>query len=421
MCFGIDHEHAIAAVREKCVTDQMAGTSSSGVSTLPIRAQGLIPGDYPQPSQPFELNLQDSGASPMKVEVEHSKHEPGKKSLDRTKLPWYNVPNPVLPPNVRDTLDRKRFYLANAKDIKINILGRANCPALLDNSWHDIIVCNFVDMDKIHLQRDSLEADSEFVQSVGDMESRVRDGGSIGIPSKTIKNQANWIDELEAYETFVAGQFVTIQTDVHHRVIALDKALRKQRNNSCTLLTSPNFQAMCTQQLNPIGCGTDYTMNSSSNGMTVLGHVISVMSVPTAKKNTKQKTVLATGEEIENRYKRPWYMRGFLWSSSKSPSTPSTSSTLLTQPLPPPPSSKLNNRAALDTIKNNQSLFKIVTPINIAHFEELLQSHLNQPYVTSVCCGLQEGFWSHAEIPPNMLEFFDYLAHPQTEEAMAFL
>ncbi|KIJ52896.1 hypothetical protein M422DRAFT_242842 [Sphaerobolus stellatus SS14] len=237
------------------------------------------------------------------------------------------------------------------------------------------------------------------------MEFRVRDSSSAGKPSKTVKNQSDWIvtfqtmrmavifvypgwkEELKAYETFMAGQFAAIRTEEHHHVIALDKALRKQatKNNSCTLLTLPNFQAICTQQRNPIGRGVDYPRHSLSNRTTVLGHAVSDTSVPIAKKGIKRKTAPTTGEGIEDRYKRPQYTRGFLWSSSETPSTPSASSTVLAQPLPSPPLSELNNRVALDTIKNNPSLFKIVTPINISHFEELLASHPNQLYVASVC------------------------------------
>ncbi|KIJ24419.1 hypothetical protein M422DRAFT_274810 [Sphaerobolus stellatus SS14] len=156
-------------------------------------------------------------------------------------------------------------------------------PPFPDGLWHDVIVGNFVDLDKIHAQRDSLEGESEYIQTIGGMEFRVRDCGSIGKPSKTIKSHSDWIiafqsakaailfvypgrkEEFEAYETFMAGQFAAVRPEEHHRVIALDKAIRKQasRVNNYTLLTLPNFQALCTQQLNPIGRGSDYTAGSN--------------------------------------------------------------------------------------------------------------------------------------------------------------
>ncbi|KIJ36423.1 hypothetical protein M422DRAFT_179367 [Sphaerobolus stellatus SS14] len=123
---------------------------------------------------------------------------------------------------------------------------------------------------------------------------------------------------------------------------------------------------------------------------------------------------------IEERWKKPHYTRGFLWSDNELAGTPSASSTIFAQPLPSPPKSKLNNQIALKTIKENPSLFKIVTPINITRFEEL-QSHPNQPYVSSVCQGFREGFWPHAVIPSEMPESVDFSLRPQSEEAMTFI
>ncbi|KIJ43053.1 hypothetical protein M422DRAFT_118624, partial [Sphaerobolus stellatus SS14] len=101
------------------------------------------------------------------------------------------------------------------------------------------------------------------------------------------------------------------------------------------------------------------------------------------------------------RWKRPRYTRGFLWSADEEPGTPSATSTISAAPLPSPPQSELSNQIALETIRKNPHLFKIVTPINVLRFEALLQSHPNRPYVESVCRGLREGFWPHASIPSD--------------------
>jgi len=42
-------------------------------------------------------------------------------------------------------------------------------------------------------------------------------------------------------------------------------------------------------------------------------------------------------------------------------------------------------------------LFKIITPINVDRFEELLSDHPNPLFVHSVCDGLREGFWPWAD------------------------
>ena len=66
------------------------------------------------------------------------------------------------------------------------------------------------------------------------------------------------------------------------------------------------------------------------------------------------------------------------------------------EPLSLPPASIYHNLEALDTIYSHPELFHITTPININHFESLLSSHPNQPFVKSMYQGLQEGFWPFA-------------------------
>ncbi|KIO03784.1 hypothetical protein M404DRAFT_60351, partial [Pisolithus tinctorius Marx 270] len=65
-------------------------------------------------------------------------------------------------------------------------------------------------------------------------------------------------------------------------------------------------------------------------------------------------------------------------------------------PLPRPPAEEFENTAAVDTISSNSHLFRVVTPINVDLFEELLHEHPNPTFVQSVCCGLREGFWPYA-------------------------
>jgi hypothetical protein len=67
----------------------------------------------------------------------------------------------------------------------------------------------------------------------------------------------------------------------------------------------------------------------------------------------------------------------------------------ISESLPPLPrvlSEELNNQIVTKTIQENQHLFSIVTPINTERFASLLTNHPNQPFVSSVLTGLQEGF-----------------------------
>jgi hypothetical protein len=61
------------------------------------------------------------------------------------------------------------------------------------------------------------------------------------------------------------------------------------------------------------------------------------------------------------------------------------------------PPKELANLEASKTIEENPNLFKIVTPINVNRFENLLKTHPNCPFIESVCKGLREGFWLWAD------------------------
>jgi hypothetical protein len=91
--------------------------------------------------------------------------------------------------------------------------------------------------------------------------------------------------------------------------------------------------------------------------------------------------------------------------------------------LPRPPPEEFANLDAITTIHDNPHLFRLVTPINVNRFKELLESHLNVPFVESVCISLCEGFWPWAntqrEKYPITCDFSDH--PPKTELEASFL
>jgi hypothetical protein len=103
--------------------------------------------------------------------------------------------------------------------------------------------------------------------------------------------------------------------------------------------------------------------------------------------------------------------------------SPTACSTLSDDPLPRPPPEEFTNREAESTIRQYPHLFRIITPINVQRFEDLLQSHPNRPFVESVCVSLREGFWPWAntqkEEYPNTWDFSD--RPPKTEHEADFL
>ena len=92
-------------------------------------------------------------------------------------------------------------------------------------------------------------------------------------------------------------------------------------------------------------------------------------------------------------------------------------------PLPPPPKSEIENPIAAKTIVENPSLFTIVTPIDVDRFEFLLKDHPNQPFVSSVCCGLRDGFWPCADTLKDgyLVTHYASLPTPKNPTEAAFL
>ncbi|KZT25383.1 hypothetical protein NEOLEDRAFT_1065254, partial [Neolentinus lepideus HHB14362 ss-1] len=95
--------------------------------------------------------------------------------------------------------------------------------------------------------------------------------------------------------------------------------------------------------------------------------------------------------------KKPRYTRDFLWEEHEVSHTPSATASETAPPVPDVPEHERYNKSALRTIAKYPHLFKVITPININRFEQLLRAHPNQPLVASVCKGLREGFWPYAD------------------------
>ncbi|KAH9911022.1 uncharacterized protein BXZ73DRAFT_2249, partial [Epithele typhae] len=92
-------------------------------------------------------------------------------------------------------------------------------------------------------------------------------------------------------------------------------------------------------------------------------------------------------------------------------------------PLPSPPVSYLVDPIASATITSRPDLFKIVTPIKVDRFAELLSDHPNQPFVRSVIRSLRYGFWPYTEEkPPTYPSTWDAAGSPpRDEKAQVFL
>ena len=123
--------------------------------------------------------------------------------------------------------------------------------------------------------------------------------------------------------------------------------------------------------------------------------------MPTSSVNSQDMDRMAALSRIDAAYSMHLkYLQYNLWSGEEetnfgnsSPSPCLANWAEQAEPLPAVLERELANSEAMKTIRENPNLFKIVTPINVDHFENLLESHPNHPFVESVCRGLQEGFW----------------------------
>ena len=119
----------------------------------------------------------------------------------------------------------------------------------------------------------------------------------------------------------------------------------------------------------------------------------------------------------------PKYLRYNIWDSGEHFSHSSADWSETASPLPAIPASELANPVITKTINENHDLFDIVMPIFVDRFKELLNSHPNQPFVASVCCGLCEGFcpWAntHFREYPDTLDYS--LPDPDNPDKAEFL
>jgi hypothetical protein len=80
--------------------------------------------------------------------------------------------------------------------------------------------------------------------------------------------------------------------------------------------------------------------------------------------------------------------------------SPTARSTEYADPVPDVPKGLTGSNSEL-TVTKRPDLFKIICPINVDRFQQLLSSHPNQPFVLSVCHALREGFWPWADVPDD--------------------
>jgi len=132
------------------------------------------------------------------------------------------------------------------------------------------------------------------------------------------------------------------------------------------------------------------------------------MRVKSVEAPTMVNSAVGHPQRIEFYGMRPKYLRYNIWDPDGDLAVTTAEWTHTAKPLPRPPSVQLMQPIVSDTVSKHSHLFKIVSPIKIDCFKDLLTDHPNQPLVKSVCDGLMYGFWPWADIwKPDYPETLD--------------
>jgi hypothetical protein len=144
--------------------------------------------------------------------------------------------------------------------------------------------------------------------------------------------------------------------------------------------------------------------------------------IGTLKRNMEMRESL---EELEPALKWPRHRRGLtIWSPTDATFSPTMCSSEYAPAVPTPPPHECVGSDAAQTVAARPELFRIVTPIDVDHFELLLEDHPNPAFVASVCRALREGFWPWADTSDTSYPSINdnsMLTGTRTDEQLRFL
>ena len=141
------------------------------------------------------------------------------------------------------------------------------------------------------------------------------------------------------------------------------------------------------------------------------------MSAPSAAATIPSATASANSTRPFFDVSHPRFLRNLVWDDRESPRKSFADVSLTHPPVPDVPPDVRSDPVICATMIARPDLFKIVTPIKVDVFQDLLFDHPNQPFVLSVCRGLREGFWPYAdEKPDDYPDTWDEVRPPLTDE-----
>ncbi|TFY54350.1 hypothetical protein EVG20_g9737 [Dentipellis fragilis] len=345
-----------------------------------------------------------------------------KREIDLSDLPWMQDNAAVaLDEDLEKTRKLLVCFAEDPKRVKASIVNSANCPQFPDSEWTNIIAGQAVNLDHVFSSMYSVSINTKRKERIGSIEFTV----DAIAPGKTVRSHGDWViawerthsatafvfphrmSELFAYGAHVSQFFTVLGTSHHERVIAFDKAVRIRvaERRDIRLNQAQHFVDLQTLWLLNLGTGASDLSSRPHFGR---GNPTRPRKRDPCQRWNEGRCPNSTADcnyvHICGKCRSSAHITSactvsLIWHPEDDyhSHTPAADWSLTAVPLPSPPQNELDNVAANETIAKYPHLFKIVSPINVDKFEELLQTHPNQPFVKSVCRGLHEGFWPSAD------------------------
>ncbi|CDO77126.1 hypothetical protein BN946_scf184657.g1 [Trametes cinnabarina] len=324
----------------------------------------------------------------------------------------------------------KENYTRDLAFAKQSIVCSPACPPIPDAVWTDVLANRYVDLDRIFSAVYTVDGDSKSTVKLGDYELT-------GLPSKPkrrIERHGHWTIAWALYQRAVLYVYPTESEDLGPtttRLTGSSPPCPKQKPPALSTLTA--LYEVKSDGQTPFSSPTSPTSITSTPCMLLVreqllkAHLLRrrlpseseadvAQALPAKHASASmrddappeaavsatsvQAALPATTSHLPARKrpreevlpivanKRPRRFRGFLWDHNDThPVTPLATLSESMAALPSPPLSELQNVAALETLQAYPHLFRIVSPLDVNVFEQLLVSHPNRPLVDSTSSG----------------------------------
>ncbi|KAG2037342.1 hypothetical protein BDR03DRAFT_1010808 [Suillus americanus] len=394
-----DYKHAIVSKQEAYITiAKIIGLSTNEASD---QAESFIATPYFDMLDEWSRELEKSRTENPSL-LERMNIE--SRASSRVNL-LENAPNLTSPAS--DMLKILLNWSQDPKEVRRQLMYHRCCPEFHEAGWAEIVAGKCVNLDAVHSIISSSRTIDKCTGTIGDI--GIKFSGTSAAVSKKITTAAQWSaawnraaraikfafphreDELAAYGEYINDKFDRRLERTNERVIRFDKAVRNRVANTRRV------------ELSDFAAFTDiYGSHFQSDGR---HYDEDKQSTPSAQARAKSAFIhkpvatltFAPTSKMGGCARDVTRKRGLIWSPTDATFSPTARSLEYAEPVPSPPLNEVYDSDAAQTIAQWPELFRVVTPINVDRFEELLADHPNQPFVKSLCQSLHQGFWPWAD------------------------